>query len=154
MFTIGVQLHMCTWQCKHELCLQCELLSVQLFNCSWQMWFIYPLIRFFLILMGTELTWGTFQTCFDWWYCCQVVWCCKAEKYEDLKSSLNSTIMSDGHLVSSKTYAGSTGNQALFPESQVACCHPWNLRVSRKWNCTGDLKHSTSRICSRRPIID
>jgi hypothetical protein len=73
---------------------------------------------------------------------------------QDLESSLNWTIMSGGHLVSSKTCAGSTGSGALFPESRIACCCPQTLRVSRKWNCTSDLKHSTSRICCRRPIID
>ncbi|CAM6049579.1 unnamed protein product [Sphagnum compactum] len=62
--------------------------------------------------------------------------------------------MSGGHLVSSKTCAGSTGSRVLFPESRIACCCPQTLRVSRKWNCTSDLKHSTSRICCRRPIID
>ncbi|CAM6028462.1 unnamed protein product [Sphagnum balticum] len=62
--------------------------------------------------------------------------------------------MSGGHLVSSKTCAGSTGSRVLFPESRIACCCPQTLRVSRKWNWTSDLKHSTSRFCCRRPIID
>ncbi|CAK9269980.1 unnamed protein product [Sphagnum jensenii] len=62
--------------------------------------------------------------------------------------------MSGGNLISSKTCAGSTGSRVLFPESQIACCCPQTVRVSRKWNCTSDLKHSTSRICCRRPIID
>ncbi|KAH8966574.1 hypothetical protein BDL97_03G032700 [Sphagnum fallax] len=62
--------------------------------------------------------------------------------------------MSGGNLISSKTFAGSTGSRVLFPESRIACCCPQTLRVSRKWNCTSDLKHSTSRICCRRPIID